>query len=73
MDVYKGHGEGDTKWKGCAWKLLLFKFNIIIYDKFTIHLFIGKHTQNTSCTLFLFIANIKLDIIRVITKTIKVN
>jgi hypothetical protein len=18
IDVYKGHGEGDTKWKGCA-------------------------------------------------------
>ena len=31
MDVYKGHGEGDTKWKGCDWKLLLFKFNIISF------------------------------------------
>jgi len=29
MDVYKGHGEGDTKWKGCAWKLLLFKLDIL--------------------------------------------
>jgi hypothetical protein len=38
MDVYKGHGEGDTKWKGCAWKLLLFKFNIVfyIYSKYII-------------------------------------
>jgi len=31
MDVYNGHGEGDTKWKGCAWKLLLFKFNKMLY------------------------------------------
>ena len=23
--VYKGQGLGDTKWKGCAWKLLLVK------------------------------------------------
>ena len=22
-DEYKGHGDGETKWKGCAWKLLL--------------------------------------------------
>ena len=28
MDVYKGHGEGETRWKGCAWKLLLYKFSI---------------------------------------------
>jgi hypothetical protein len=25
-DVNKGQGEGDTKWKGWAWKLLLVKF-----------------------------------------------
>ena len=73
MDVYKGHGEGDTKGKWCAWKLLLFKFNIVLYDKFTIHLFIWKHTQNTSCTLFLFIANIPLDIIRVTSKAEMIN
>lgn len=24
--VFIGHGEGDTKWKGCAWKLLLIMF-----------------------------------------------
>lgn len=24
--LYKGQGEGDTKWKGWAWKLLLTKF-----------------------------------------------
>ena len=29
MDVYKGHGDGDTRWKGCAWKLLLLKLDII--------------------------------------------
>ena len=23
-----GHGEGDTKWKGCPWKWLLLIFNI---------------------------------------------
>ena len=28
--VYKGHGEGDTKWKGWSWKLLLVKLVIII-------------------------------------------
>ena len=28
MDVYKGQGEGETKWKGCAWKLLLFNLYI---------------------------------------------
>ena len=26
--VYKGHGLGDTRWKGCAWKLLLFEILI---------------------------------------------
>jgi len=47
MDVYKGHGEGDTKWKGCAWKLLLFKFNMIFYNKFIIRLFFFEnHNQN---------------------------
>lgn len=25
-DVNKGQGDGDTKWKGCAWKVLLVKF-----------------------------------------------
>ena len=31
IDVYKGQGEGDTKWKGCAWKLFLYeKDNYII-------------------------------------------
>ena len=44
MDVYKGHGEGETKWKGCAWKLLLFKFNIKFYYKFTIRLFFFGNT-----------------------------
>jgi hypothetical protein len=29
MDVYKGQGEGETRWKGCAWKLLLFVCSII--------------------------------------------
>jgi len=27
--VYMGQGEGETRWKGWAWKLLLCKFNII--------------------------------------------
>jgi hypothetical protein len=26
--VYNGQGEGDTKWKGWSWKLLLIKFVI---------------------------------------------
>jgi len=25
--VYNGQGEGETKWKGWAWKLLLYIFN----------------------------------------------
>jgi len=29
--VYNGQGEGETKWKGWAWKLLRFKFNIFRY------------------------------------------
>lgn len=29
IDVYKGHGEGETKWKGWAWKLLLCKLDIM--------------------------------------------
>ena len=28
--VYKGQGEGDTKWKGCPWKLLLIEG--VIFD-----------------------------------------
>ena len=28
IQVNIGHGEGDTKWKGCAWKLLLFEILI---------------------------------------------
>lgn len=26
IQVYIGQGEGDTKWKGWAWKVLLVKF-----------------------------------------------
>lgn len=29
-DVKIGQGEGETKWKGCAWKLLLFKYTIFL-------------------------------------------
>jgi hypothetical protein len=29
--VYNGQGEGETKWKGWAWKLLLFKLDILDY------------------------------------------
>lgn len=32
IQVNKGQGEGETKWKGCAWKLLLIKFVIFIYN-----------------------------------------
>ena len=28
--VYNGHGDGDTKWKGWSWKLLLVK--LVIYQ-----------------------------------------
>jgi len=29
IQVNIGQGDGDTRWKGWAWKLLLFKFVII--------------------------------------------
>ncbi len=29
--VYKGQGDGDTKWKGWSWKLLLIKLLIWYY------------------------------------------
>ena len=25
--VYKGQGEGETKWKGWSWKLLLYQIS----------------------------------------------
>jgi len=28
--VFNGQGDGETKWKGCAWKLLLVKFCIYL-------------------------------------------
>ena len=31
--VYKGHGEGDTKWKGWSWKLLLIVLVIYVNNK----------------------------------------
>ena len=31
-EVYIGHGDGDTKWKGWSWKLLLVKFVIIFFS-----------------------------------------
>jgi len=31
LQVKIGQGEGDTKWKGCAWKALLLMFDIICY------------------------------------------
>ena len=27
--MYKGQGDGDTKWKGWSWKLLLISWEII--------------------------------------------
>jgi len=30
IQVNIGQGEGDTKWKGCPWKALLFKLDITI-------------------------------------------
>ena len=29
IQVNKGHGEGDTKWKGWHWNKLLFKLDIL--------------------------------------------
>jgi hypothetical protein len=31
IQVNIGQGEGDTKWKGCPWKALLFKLDIKTY------------------------------------------
>ena len=36
--VYNGQGEGDTKWKGWSWKLLLTKLVIFIKTMLTIYL-----------------------------------
>jgi len=36
IPVQTGQGEGDTKWKGWAWKLLLVRFDIINYIYFYI-------------------------------------
>jgi hypothetical protein len=30
--VYNGQGDGDTKWKGWSWKLLLTKLVIKIFE-----------------------------------------
>ena len=35
--VNKGHGDGETKWKGCPWKLLLFIIDMIIFIFYTLH------------------------------------
>jgi len=32
IQVYIGQGEGETKWKGCAWNKLLFKFDIMLFS-----------------------------------------
>ena len=34
IHVYIGQGEGDTRWKGWAWKLLLVKFVTYLIIKF---------------------------------------
>ncbi len=31
--VFKGQGDGDTRWKGWAWKLLLVIFLIVIFSQ----------------------------------------
>lgn len=49
--VYKGQGEGDTKWKGCAWKVLLFKLSIPILIKFIIKRFELKYQQKPIKTM----------------------
>lgn len=37
--VKRGQGEGETKWKGCAWKLVLVKLVIVILIIYYIFLF----------------------------------
>ena len=39
IHVYKGHGEGDTKWKGWAWNLLLVKLVILFILSTYIYIF----------------------------------
>ena len=38
--VFKGQGEGDTKWKGCAWNWLLVKLVISLFVIYLVTLLI---------------------------------
>lgn len=45
IQLLRGHGEGETKWKGCAWKLLLLMLVIIkmsLFRKITIWFIVVK-------------------------------
>lgn len=37
--VFKGHGDGETKWNGCAWNWLLVKL-VIIFRIVKFHLYV---------------------------------
>ena len=37
--VKRGQGEGETKWKGCAWKLVLVKLVIFILNFYYIRFY----------------------------------
>lgn len=34
--VLNGHGDGETKWKGCAWNILLVKLVILVLRVYNI-------------------------------------
>jgi len=38
IHVYKGHGDGDTKWNGWAWNLLLVKLVTFLEYTFSIYI-----------------------------------
>jgi hypothetical protein len=61
--VYKGQGEGDTKWKGWSWKLLLISWEIEFTKK---HVYQGV-------SIYIYIENIKLYILYVVIMLLSYN
>ena len=51
MQVYKGQGEGETKWKGWPWKLLLVSWDITNKKYFFTNISNGQG-QNSMNTIY---------------------